>query len=97
MEFKIFWQLNVKPYFVSNINLYCCRRKTNTATQKPERRDTNTHTSVAIVTPDDHYSNNHINRPAPVSHSPTPSRASSLATIKTNCTQSHGRCITVVL
>ncbi|XP_060595667.1 receptor-type tyrosine-protein phosphatase kappa-like [Ruditapes philippinarum] len=60
------------------------RKRNRQSPSKPQSRR-NTHTNVAIVLNDDGHSIN----TASAAHSPTPSRASSHATIKTNCTQSH--------
>ncbi|XP_052777423.1 receptor-type tyrosine-protein phosphatase kappa-like [Mya arenaria] len=63
-----------------------CKRATPHKTSV--RRSLHSHSNVAIVV-DDEHAREHDHHGNPHSHSPTPSRASSLATIKTNCTQSH--------
>ncbi|KAL4235661.1 Protein tyrosine phosphatase [Mactra antiquata] len=74
--------------FIGIVLFVVIRRRKNNQQPPPskpaDRR--NNHTSVAIIVTDDGH--NTI-RTASATHSPTPSRASSHATIKTNCTQSH--------
>lgn len=73
-------------YDLHVLNLFYSRRKRNRQSPSKQQSRRNTHTNVAIVVTDDGHSIN----TASAAHSPTPSRASSHATIKTNCTQSHG-------
>ena len=55
--------------------------------QAPKSQSRDTHSNVEIVPEQGQGHTNPITLP----HSPTPSSTSSLATIKTNCTQSHSK------